>query len=58
MSIRQKDVSPLLPYISDTGNYPPASCVFTLTLSIGAACVARRAPNSILLFVQFTARGP
>ncbi|XP_063912128.1 DNA damage-regulated autophagy modulator protein 2-like [Zophobas morio] len=36
ISVYRKDVTPLFPYISDTGTWSPESCIFGIMLNIGA----------------------
>lgn len=35
MSVYRKDVNPVFPYISDTGNWTPESCIFAFMLNTG-----------------------
>ncbi|KAJ8921751.1 hypothetical protein NQ315_010661 [Exocentrus adspersus] len=35
-AVLNENVKPVFPYISDTGNWTPESCIFALLLTIGA----------------------
>lgn len=47
ISVIQKDVEPIFPYISDTGTFTPTSCIFGQLLNVGSILL------SIIIYIRY-----